>query len=115
MSHNHASSKQPSPSSGSQSPVSATMLEVAKGSVTQAQRHDTECIVIVLEGAWRFRLEGRLVTLRQDEMLRIPAHAEHWAEALADTIALKIVSGSGEGFQNAAHRRDDPDQYLWGV
>jgi quercetin dioxygenase-like cupin family protein len=115
MSYNHASSKQTSPAPGPQSPVSATMLEVTKGSVTQAQRYDTECIVIVLEGAWRFRLRGRVVTLGQNEMLRIPAHAEHWAEALAHTTALKIFSESGEGFQSAAHRRDDPDQYLWGV
>lgn len=91
------------------------MLEVTKGSVTQAQQYDTECIVIVLEGAWRFRLQGRVVTLGQNQMLRIPAHVEHSAEALAHTIALKIFSGSGEGFQGTAHQPDDPDQYLWGV
>ncbi|HEY6307610.1 MAG TPA: cupin domain-containing protein [Candidatus Angelobacter sp.] len=94
--------------------MSATMLELARGSVTQAQRHDAECIVIVLEGAWRLQLQGRIVTLGRNEMLRIPAHAEHWAEALADTTALKVFTESGKQSQNAV-QHDDPDQYLWGV
>ena len=39
-------------------------VEVAEGSVTQEHSHNNEEVVMVLEGAWRFHLPARDVTLR---------------------------------------------------
>jgi quercetin dioxygenase-like cupin family protein len=98
------------------SALSAARVEVSKGAITQTHSHETETIVIVLEGAWRFQLAGRAVTLKKDEVLRIPAHEHYSAEALADTVALKIASTANHAPKEPiALPHDDPDQYLWGV
>lgn len=92
----------------------ASHVELAKGTVAHNQSHAAETLVIVLEGAWRFRLPGRVVTLKKDELLRIPARELYSAEALADTTALKIATEIPREPQHPA-RPEDPDQYLWGV
>lgn len=93
----------------------AARVKVAKGAVTQTQTHQSETIVIVLEGAWRFQLAERAVTLRKDEALRIGAHEPYSAEALADTVALRIAAVPHYDGQHVPPPHDDPDQYLWGV
>jgi mannose-6-phosphate isomerase-like protein (cupin superfamily) len=98
-------------------PFGVARLEMKKGSLTHTHHHDTECLLIVLEGACRVSLKGGTVTVRQNEMLRIPPQHAHVAEALVDTVALSISSipstsewnGCGPVFQH------DADQYLWGV
>lgn len=105
-----------------------TRLELAQGTVTNTHRHDSEIMVIVVSGAWRFYLPNRVVTVRQDQALRIPAGMEHRAEALADTIAFNVSVAPRDGNccgaffpQNKAELKliaepqYDPDQYLWGV
>jgi quercetin dioxygenase-like cupin family protein len=93
----------------------AARVAVARGSITQNHSNETEVMIIVLEGAWRFHFPKRVVTLKKDEVLRIPAHEPYSAEALADTIALKVAAGTPQDHQPLALPHDDPDQYLWGV
>jgi quercetin dioxygenase-like cupin family protein len=99
-------------------PFGVARMEMNKGSLTHTHQHETECLLIVLEGACRVYLKGGTVTVRENEMLRIPPQQTHVAEALADTVALSISSisssasewtGCGPVFQH------DSDQYLWGV
>lgn len=90
-------------------------MELSVGTITQTHSHDTETIVVVLEGASRFGLSRGIVTLEKDEVLHIPAHQEYWAEALADTVALKIATAPNHETQDMAHLHEDPDEYLWGV
>lgn len=105
-----------------------TRLELAQGTVTNTHRHDSEIMVIVVSGAWRFYLPNRAVTVGQDQALRIPAGMEHRTEALADTIAFNVSVAPRDGNccgafvpQNKAELKViaepqyDPDQYLWGV
>jgi quercetin dioxygenase-like cupin family protein len=99
-------------------PFGVARLEMKKGSLTHTHHHDTECLLIVLEGVCRVSMKGGAITVKQNEMLRIPPQQAHVAEALADTVALSIASsccsggewtGCGPVFQH------DSDQYLWGV
>ena len=105
-----------------------TRLELAQGVVTATHRHDSEIMVIVVSGAWRFFLPNRAVTVGQDQALRIPAGMEHRSEALADTVAFNVSVAPREGnccsafltrdeatLKFMADPQDDPDQYLWGV
>ena len=98
-----------------QSPaMKVAKVEIRKGSVTQSHRHETECVVVVLQGAWRFRLPERTVTVAANQVLRIPPGEEHTAEALSDTVALAISSAPSDW--SCCYRfLPDPDQYLWGV
>jgi quercetin dioxygenase-like cupin family protein len=95
-------------------PLPAVRIEIAQGAVAHNQSHSSETLVIVLEGVWRFRMPDRVVTLKKDELLHIPAREFYSSEALADTVALKIAPSRQEN-QYVAMPHDDPDQYLWGV
>jgi mannose-6-phosphate isomerase-like protein (cupin superfamily) len=115
-------SQQDMPSSGTNlaevKPFGVARLEMKKGSLTHTHHHETECLLIVLEGACRIYLKNGTVTVRQNEMLRIPPQHTHVAEALADTVALSISSscssaGDWTGCGPVFHH--DSDQYLWGV
>jgi mannose-6-phosphate isomerase-like protein (cupin superfamily) len=90
-------------------------MEVKKGTYTETRCHETECLVIVLQGAWRIHLRDRAVTIHENEMAHIPARHEHFLEALADTVALSISTTSHEWTECGPFLREDPDQYLWGV
>jgi quercetin dioxygenase-like cupin family protein len=95
--------------------VSVVRLEIKKGALTETHRHEAECLVIVLEGAFRVYLRDRAVTIRENQMLHIPPEHEHFAEALADTVALSISSSPTEWTGCGPFLHEDPDQYLWGV
>jgi quercetin dioxygenase-like cupin family protein len=95
--------------------LNMTRVEVAKGAVSSGESHQSETIILVLEGEWRFHLAGREATLKKDGVLRIAAHEPYSSEALADTIALKIAPIRHHGCGNVAPSHEDPDQYLWGV
>jgi quercetin dioxygenase-like cupin family protein len=99
----------------SDNPMGVTCLRVKKGALTQAHRHETECVLVVIEGAWRVHLGGRAVTVRKNEMLHIPPQHEHFAEALADTVALSISTRALEWAGCGPFLHEDADQYLWGV
>ena len=46
--------------------VSVVRLEMNQGSKTQTHRHETACMLIVLQGACRVYLQDRAVTLREN-------------------------------------------------
>jgi len=92
-------------------------VEVKQGAVTQPHRHESEEIILVLKGAWRFTLRHRDVTLRANQMLAIPPGVEHASEALEDTVAIDICTPRRmdwvTGEDRPLHR--DPDDFLWAV
>jgi len=96
-------------------PFGVVRLEMLKGSLTHMHHHETECLLIVLEGACRVYMKGETVTVRQNEMLHIPAQHVHVAEALADTVALSISAADSEWAGCGPVMQHDADQYLWGV
>jgi quercetin dioxygenase-like cupin family protein len=98
-------------------PLAVAMLEVLKGAATFPHAHANEEVILVLKGAWKFFLHGEEVILRDNQMLWIPAGAEHSSLALEDTLAVDICSSPRPdwkaGGDQALHY--DPDQYLWAV
>lgn len=92
-------------------------VEVMKWAVTQPHTHDSEEVIIVLKGEWRFNLPTGAVTLRANQMLSIPAGVEHSSEVLEDTVALDICSPMRLDWITGEDRllHHDPDEFLWAV
>ncbi|HEV3038729.1 MAG TPA: cupin domain-containing protein [Candidatus Angelobacter sp.] len=89
--------------------------ELKQGTFTERHRHESECVVMVLEGALRFHLSNRVVTLAANEMLRLAPGDEHLSEALCDSVVLNISNVHQDRDACGPFRHYDPDQYLWGV
>ncbi|HXF42267.1 MAG TPA: cupin domain-containing protein [Pyrinomonadaceae bacterium] len=92
-------------------------VEVKKGETTQPHSHDTEEVILVLKGAWQFHLPDGTMTLRENQVLLIPAGVEHSSEVLEDTIALDICSKQRRdwilGKDKSLHQ--SVEQFLWAV
>jgi quercetin dioxygenase-like cupin family protein len=97
--------------------IMVARVEVKQGAVTQTHKHESEEVILVLKGAWRFSLMQKEVTLRANQMLAIPPGVEHSSEALEDTVALDICTPARldwlTGEDRFLHRH--PDEYLWAV
>jgi quercetin dioxygenase-like cupin family protein len=73
----------------------STMLArilLAKGAHVPLHSHHNEQITYVLEGALKFIVDGKEVTVHAGEVLCIPPNAPHEAFALEDTIDLDIFN-----------------------
>jgi quercetin dioxygenase-like cupin family protein len=65
-------------------------LVLRAGCMVPLHSHDNEQISYVLQGALRFTVQGEEIIVRTGEVLIIPPHAPHSAEALEDTVDLDI-------------------------
>ena len=66
---------------------------LAKGSIVPRHSHENEQLTYVLEGALRFWIgeEGsEEIVVRAGEVLVIPSHVPHKAEALEDTLDVDV-------------------------
>ena len=95
--------------------IAVTRLEIKQGTFTQNHRHESECVVMVLEGALRFHFSNRMITLGPNEMLRLVPGDEHLSEALSDAVVLNISTVHQGSDACGPFLNYDPDQYLWGV
>jgi quercetin dioxygenase-like cupin family protein len=75
---------------GSNVMVARVLLK--KGAHVPLHSHHNEQITYVLDGALKFHLEGREVTVHAGEVLCIPPHVPHEAFALEDTVDLDIFN-----------------------
>ncbi len=72
--------------------VRETMVQtfLKRGAIVPRHVHDTEQLIYVLQGALRTRVDDDVVTLREGEVLQVPAGSPHQVEALDDTFVLDI-------------------------
>ncbi len=63
-----------------------------KGSVVPRHSHHNEQLTYILEGALKFDIDGKEIVVRAGEVLCIPPHMPHEAEALEDTVDLDIFN-----------------------
>ena len=64
-----------------------------KGAIVPEHSHENEQITYILEGALRFTLgDGRVLTVSAGQVLVIPSHMPHRAEAVEDTIDLDVFT-----------------------
>jgi quercetin dioxygenase-like cupin family protein len=54
--------------------------------------HESEQMTYILQGALRVVVGGEETIVREGEVLHIPSHVPHQAEALEDTFELDIFS-----------------------
>ena len=70
--------------------VMLARILLRKGCVIPLHSHVNEQLSYVLEGALKFSIGGREIIVRSGEVLAIPPHMPHQAEALEDTVDLDI-------------------------
>jgi quercetin dioxygenase-like cupin family protein len=66
---------------------------LAKGAVVPEHEHHNEQLTYILEGALRFWIGGdggEVLDVGAGEVLHIPAHVPHRAEALEDTLDVDV-------------------------
>src|SRR5437879_5462376 len=61
-----------------------------KGCVVPMHSHVNEQLTYILEGALKFFIDGREIVVLAGQVLTIPPHMPHKAEALEDTVDLDI-------------------------
>jgi len=79
-----------------------------KGCIVPEHSHHNEQITYVLEGALKFWIDGKVIVVNSGEVLTIPPHMPHKAEALTDTVDLDVFSPPRADWINKT------DQYLRG-
>lgn len=80
-----------------------------KGCVVPEHSHHNEQVTYILEGALKFWIDGKVIVVNAGEVLAIPPHMPHKAEALADTVDLDVFNPP------RADWIDKTDQYLRGA
>jgi len=66
-----------------------------KGAIMPRHSHENEQITYILEGGLRFWIgaaESQVIDVLAGEVLHIPSHVQHKAEALEDTLDVDIFS-----------------------
>ncbi len=72
--------------------ITAAQLGFLKGAIVPLHHHESEQVSIVVQGAVKFEVEGKAVTVRGGEVLVIPSNLPHNALALEDSSIIEIFS-----------------------
>src|SRR6188768_3795794 len=65
---------------------------VKRGCLVPMHAHEAEQMTYVLQGALKFVVGGEEITVRDGDVLHIPAGVAHQVEAIDDTFELDIFS-----------------------
>jgi quercetin dioxygenase-like cupin family protein len=79
-----------------------------KGCIVPEHSHHNEQLTYILDGALKFWIDGKEIVVHSGEVLCIPAHMPHKAEALEDTVDLDVFNPPRADWINKT------DQYLRG-
>jgi quercetin dioxygenase-like cupin family protein len=63
-----------------------------KGCIVPEHSHHNEQITYILEGALKFWIDGKELTVNAGEVLAIPPNMPHKAEAVEDTVDLDVFN-----------------------
>ncbi|MGA8216706.1 MAG: cupin domain-containing protein [Candidatus Sulfotelmatobacter sp.] len=77
-----------------------------KGCIVPEHSHHNEQLTYILEGTLKFWIDGQEIVVHAGEVLCIPAHMPHQAEALEDTVDLDVFNPPRADWINKT------DQYL---
>ena len=67
-----------------------TRILLKKGMIVPEHSHHNEQLTYIVEGALKFWIDGKELIVRAGEVLCIPPHMPHKAEAIEDTIDMDI-------------------------
>jgi quercetin dioxygenase-like cupin family protein len=79
-----------------------------KGCIVPLHSHHNEQLTYIVEGALKFYIDGKEITVHAGEVLCIPSNMPHKAEAMEDTVDLDVFTPPREDWINKT------DQYLRG-
>lgn len=79
-----------------------------KGCIVPEHSHHNEQVTYILEGALKFWIDGKEIVVNAGEVLTIPPHMPHKAEALAETVDIDVFTPPRADWLNRT------DQYLRG-
>jgi quercetin dioxygenase-like cupin family protein len=79
-----------------------------KGCIIPLHSHFNEQFTYILEGALKFWIDGKEIVVKAGEVLTIPPHMPHKAEALVDTVDLDVFNPPRADWINKT------DEYLRG-
>ena len=79
-----------------------------KGCIIPLHSHFNEQFTYILEGALKFWIDGKEIVVNAGEVLTIPPHMPHKAEALVDTVDLDVFNPPRADWINKT------DEYLRG-
>ncbi|HEY3972750.1 MAG TPA: cupin domain-containing protein [Candidatus Sulfotelmatobacter sp.] len=77
-----------------------------KGCIVPEHSHHNEQLTYILDGALKFWIDGKEIVVHAGEVLCIPAHMPHKAEAMEDTVDLDVFNPPRADWINKT------DQYL---
>lgn len=63
-----------------------------KGCIVPLHSHHNEQLTYIVEGALKFYIDGKEIVVHAGEVLCIPSHMPHKAEALEDTVDLDVFT-----------------------
>ena len=86
--------------------IMAARVLLKKGCIVPEHSHHNEQLTYILDGALKFWIDGKEITVHTGEVLCIPANMPHKAEALKDTVDLDIFTPPRADWINRS------DQYL---
>ena len=67
-------------------------IYLKRGALVPMHAHESEQMTYILQGALKVMVGGEELTVREGEVLHIPAWTPHQAEALEDTFELDVFS-----------------------
>ena len=67
-------------------------IYLKRGALIPMHAHASEQMTYILQGSLRFLVGGEEIIVREGEVLHIPPHTPHQAEALDDTFELDVFS-----------------------
>jgi len=70
--------------------VMVARIALRQGCSVPLHHHHNEQVSCILEGALKFWIDGKEIVVRGGEVLTIPPHMPHSAEAMEDTVALDV-------------------------
>jgi quercetin dioxygenase-like cupin family protein len=79
--------------------MTVARLYLAKGCFVPEHSHHNEQISMIEQGSLKFVIAGQEQVVKTGEVLRIPPHVPHSAEALEDSIAVDLFSPPREDWQ----------------
>ena len=77
-----------------------------KGCIVPEHSHHNEQLTYILDGSLKFWIDGKEIVVHAGEVLCIPAHMPHKAEAMEDTVDLDVFNPPRADWINKT------DQYL---
>jgi quercetin dioxygenase-like cupin family protein len=84
---------------------------LAKGAIVPEHSHHNEQLTYILEGRLRFTVGGETIDVGAGEVLTIPPHVPHGAEALEDTLDVDVFTPPREDWLDGsdAYLRSGPE------